>query len=500
MDSIAAIQFAEKAIKINKSEKNTTGYLIAMNQLGRVFHHFRNFNKAKNVYLEALEFYDTQTTKPTYSIIGTIYSNLSNTYGQLGEKEKSIEMVLKGLDIAKLKQNETQISYSLYLLGYKYMDLENYKKAEEYFLKSLSYSDSISLETYINANHQGLGINYSRWGKYDKALFHNKIALNNFIKRGDKLYTFDALNNTAVVYERLKKPDSVIYFANKALDIALDLNQKFAINGAKTTLSNGYLDKGAFLKAERLLLDIAKDTIDTKIINANDRGRIFENLSKAYEGQKKYKKSLFYHKKYKTLSDSILSEQKDERFAEIETKYQTQVKEKENLELRTETAEKEVVISQKSTRIWQLIAVLLFLAAVITYFIYKYIAEKKRLIIENQKYQREVKKVKNLQELLNSESLKDEENTKIKTANFHDYLINKYKLTNKTLAYWIEQSKGIPEKEMAAQEHVSTTAIESRRKRLYEKIKAVENIDYATWLTKDESVRIYRKNWQNFEQ
>lgn len=355
MDSTSAFKYARKALEINTNKNNLKGFLLDLNQLGRIYYHFQYYNEALKTYNKGITKYSENLDKDILLLISRLYKNSSITCNKLGLSEKSIEYLLKGIKISEKTGDVDEKSYSLYSLGYMYMDLNNYNKAEEYFLKSLKFSDSVSLQTFTNMNHHGLGINYSRWGKYDDALKHNKIALDFFRKQNDKLYEFDVLNNTAVVYQRMNISDSIIKYGNLALKVAKEINNKMAIKAANITLSDGYLKKNNYRKAEKILLEVAKDTIDKKIISANSKSSIYFKLSEVYEGNKKYKKSLDYYKKFKELNDSINKEILDSKFSDIETKYQTEKKEKELVAQKNATQEQELLTQKANTRNWLLL-------------------------------------------------------------------------------------------------------------------------------------------------
>jgi len=490
INSDKALTFAKKALIISDTNKDLNNYLLNLNQLGRIYYHFQYYKKAIETYNKGIDKYDENWDNELTSKLSNLYSNSSAAYEKLGLTEKSIQVILKGIDIAEKTNNLNQKAYGLYALGYKYMDLKNYSKAEKFFLNSLSYSDSVSLQSYIYMNHHGLGINYSRWGKYDKALYHNKMALNFFRKQGDKLYEFDVLNNTAVVYERINKPDSILKYANLALDIAKDLNHKLAINGAKITLSNAYLKLKKYDEAKKVLLEVAKDTIDSKIIDKNSKASIYSNLSEIYEGQQNFKKSLEYHKKFKSLNDSIEKEIHDSKLLDTESKYQLEQKNNTILSQKLKISKRE----KEKTRL--IFALILFALALLTlsYFLYLRI---KQIKIEQNKYSKEVIKVKKLENSLQEKVKIDKVNYKEQQKNFQIKLKEKYTLTDAIIEYWMLQVHGVSEKEMQKQLNLSESAIKSRRKRLYEKLKELEGIDQDMRFSKSESTKIYRKNQQD---
>lgn len=385
MDSIKSISFAKKAIETDNSLK---GFLLGVNQLGRVYHQFQLYNLAIRTYQRGLNKHTDNLKNNLLVLISKIYKNQSIAYDKIGDKNKSVDLVLKSIKISEKLGDFNEMSYDLYLLGYTYMELGNLEKAEEYFLKSLSYSKKVTSDVYIYFNHHSLGINYSRWGKYKKALHHNKIALDYFRKKGDKLYEFDVLNNTAVVYKRLKKYKETLNYAQKALFVAEKINHKLAINGAKMTLLNAFINLSNYDKAEKILLDLAKDTINVKYISRDSRATIYSYFAELYEGKKNFKKSIKYLKKFNTLNDSIQKENLESKFSDLEVKYQTEQKEKENLQLKADNAEQELLTQKANTRNW-LLAIGLLAISISAFFIWKrYKSEEKaKQLIGQQKTQ-----------------------------------------------------------------------------------------------------------------
>ncbi|WP_457618217.1 tetratricopeptide repeat-containing sensor histidine kinase [Lutibacter sp.] len=346
-----AEKYALEAIHISINSNDTNFYLIDINQLGRVYHHFQKYKKAVETYNKGISRYKIH---PQGNAICTIYSNLGISYGQQGKIEKEINSYLKSSKYADKLESYTAKSFALYNIAYLYMDLNQYEKSEKYYLLALKDSTKIELKAYVYMNHHGLGNNYSRWGKYQKALKHNKIAYNYYKSTGNKLYQFDLLNNTAIVYGRMNNPSKSIKYANLALKLAVELNHKLAIAGAKQTLANGLINLKKYNEAKGILLEIARDTTDVKIISLETKSAIYQNLSSVYEGEKNYTKSLEYFKKFKNANDSILINQRDSNISDIETKYQTEKKEKENLQLKTEKVEQALLLEKETKQKWLL--------------------------------------------------------------------------------------------------------------------------------------------------
>ncbi len=391
-DETLAEKYGLEAFYLNKPKNNLEGYLRGCNDLGRVYDHFKKYELAIKIYNDGIDAY---SEKPGSAVIITIYNNLGQAYGRLGKPNAETEAHIKAAEYADMFHDYDKKSFTLYNLGWNYMSLGQYEKAEKYYLRGLKDSSKIKLLEYKYTIHHALGINYSRWGKYRKALIHNELALNYFKNIGYRLYEFDILNNIAAVYSRMKDYTQTIEFGKKALKVAKELNHPLAISGAKQTLATAYLNIAQFSQAEKLLLEIAKDTTNSNIIGIDSKMALYANLSDLYKNKRDYKKAYLYHKQFKKLSDSTLMASRDSKFAEIETKYETEKKEKENLALKQQNAQQALLTEKEKTQKWAIGGGLAVSLAGLGFFFVAY--------NKNQKQKKEIEKQKNLVEGLQRE-------------------------------------------------------------------------------------------------
>jgi tetratricopeptide (TPR) repeat protein len=377
-----AKKYAIEGLKAIDSIKNKKIYFRSIIQLGRVHDFFQEYKNAIKTYKRALPLYlneeilDEEITK--------IYLNLGTAYLKLRKETEAVDYFLKGGEIAKNNNNYDDISYTMYTLGYLYMGLEQYMDAEKYFLKGLKDSTLIKNKGSLYMNHRALGLNYSRWGKFEKALSHNKIALGHYRRIGNKLYEYDILNNTSALYNKIQEFEKAIIYGNMALNIGKEIEHKQAINGAKINLASAFIGVNNYNDAEVLIRDIAQDTSDIKLISRPFKAVIYQKLSVVYENKNDFKKSLKYYIRYSILNDSILKEQRDSNIAEIQTKYETEQKEKENLQLRAENAEQELITAKANRE--KTIYAFGFLGALIVLSVFFYFyrkTKKQKEVIES---------------------------------------------------------------------------------------------------------------------
>lgn len=491
MDSIKSFEFAKKAVTIDDKADNTNRYIIDINQLGRAYHHFQYYQKAIDTYNKGIERYDEQSDPKSLKTVAQLYSNSAASYDKLGKKEEGIRAVLKGVAIAEEINEPTQIAYGLYALGYRYMDLENYFKAEKYFLKSLTYADSVALPIYVNMNHHGLGINYSRMKKYNKALYHNHKALSFFRMKGDKLYEFDVLNNTAGVYQRMNVPDSVIKYGNLALTIGKEINNQLAISGARLTLSSAYIKKREYDRALGLLSIAAKDTTDFKVIDDNSRSGIYANFSEIFEGKGEYKKSLKYHKQYKTINDSLSKERYDSKLLDTENQYKSEKKDNKILQQSLE-------IEESRSRQYLLFGLsgILILALGFTFYLFR-----RKMNAHNQNKNRlrsEVLRVKQLEATLNILNNRNDDDVRLNNNAFHSFITNTIGIEKDLLKTYLYVVDGKTNREISERMHTSRDNVKKRLGKVYEALKLYDNSDLKKVMSREQSIIIFQRLYLDF--
>lgn len=344
-----AKKIAEKSLEINKNLNQVEQKILDLNLLARVYHHFQKYAEAIKIYNEGITLYKKN---PKGNVICNLYSNVGIAYGLINQNENSINAYIKGLDYAeKLNDNQSKFMF-LNNLGWTYIALEQYEKAERYLMSGLKDSIKIKDEFEKMNLHRTIGLNYSRWGKYNKALKHNKIVLKYLHDTGNKLFEFDLLNSIGVIYLKMNQlPISQNYF-EKAYQLALEINNKTAIQMSNTNLGILFLNLKDYEKAEKVFLEMAKDTLNEELFKQNEFRDLYDNLSAVYEGKKNYKLAYKYHKQFKLISDSIMTEARDSKVNEIATKYQTEKKETENLQLKTEKAEQQVILEKERNQKW----------------------------------------------------------------------------------------------------------------------------------------------------
>jgi two-component system, sensor histidine kinase PdtaS len=378
--------YSMEALKISNKMGNLNLQLLDYNQLGRVHISFDHYNEAIKVMKEAIMKYDGSKN----NTIGTIYSNISVAYAKLSDHVNEIEYLKKGLYYSEKYGDIQQKSFSNYSLAYSLMENGQYKEAEKHFLEAIKDSLKFENSAYKYMNHHGLGINYSRWGKFDLALNHNIIALNHYHRNADLLYECDVLNNITSMYYNWGKKEESLLFGERAFQLAKKMNHKRLIAGTLLNLLRGSLlhpinnnDVTKYLRNFELYRKYL-DSRDKDVLSAYWKAK-----SSIYENDGDFQKKLQALEQHYLLEDSITYLKLENKIEEISIKYKTQKKENEILKLNKERIEKDNQLEQQKRNLLLsfLGLALLLLSLSGMYLLYRRTTKQRDLIFELQKEQ-----------------------------------------------------------------------------------------------------------------
>ena len=150
------------------------------------------------------------------------------------------------------------------------------------------------------------------------------------------------------------------------------LLDKYSYGAGETFNYNFILAKTyIYLKEENLALELLNSLLEkSKDLDLiGEEAYISKSLAEIYANKGRYKLAYSYQEKYQVLSEKILGLDTQEKFKEIETKYQTEKKEAELATTRANLAEKELDLERKNTFIYGSIA-LAFIIGLLGYLLY----------------------------------------------------------------------------------------------------------------------------------
>ncbi|MGQ1909783.1 tetratricopeptide repeat-containing sensor histidine kinase [Marinifilum sp. RC60d5] len=345
------------------------------------------FNKALPMYVELKDF---RGKASVLSCFGVVYKNLSDF-------DNSLEYYFKSLEICEQRNYTDMSRKTLGNISLVYLGLNNYDKALAYIQEAISLRDSLGGNKILPAHLNTMGQIYEAKKDYDNAqLYYNKSLKEN-IKNNDQYGVTICLYNIGNAKFYLKNYEEAKMYFQKSLAVSSKISDQIGILYAnksiglvcaiqgKNNLALSYYDKAK---------DLAK-TLKAK----EQQFELYRNYSDIYKSQGNYKKALEYFELSSSLNDSIYNEKSSRQIAEMETKYASHKKEKENELLRKNSKIQNLEIT-KQTQFRNAIIVLLVLVILLVFILLNQfkikkdanaILSEKNMLVEKHKLELEQK-------------------------------------------------------------------------------------------------------------
>lgn len=357
------------------------------------------------------------------------YINLGNIYNQKAEFKKAIESFQKAEQYSNISKDTLGRISTTLNIGSIYFYINDYKQAKANFYKVIKICEpdgryKSELASAYN-NYATIYLNETP-KKLDSALFY----YNKFLKLSEELEHVGniALSNFNIA--EVYKESNDFEKARKHYTVANKIyrDEEDTLGTMKICLSLGEICTSENKNSEAInyLKEGLKYSIDFEIKDIT--AQFYKTLSAAYYNLGKYKESIDYYKKGALLSDSLYNAENSKILYDMQTKYETTEKEKQNKLLEAEN-----IISTKTIKQQQLITYFiiggLLLTLLLAFFIFRglKIQRKANAIISKQKEEVTQQKIiveEHQKEILDSiHYAKRIQNTLLAHKEFVDYYI-----------------------------------------------------------------------------
>nr|NQU90798.1 tetratricopeptide repeat protein [Bacteroidota bacterium] len=323
-----AIRYFERLVLIYKdlyqqSSNDTEIGLLLANTLSNVGICYKNTganNEALECYIKALEIIDDFLPQSGDNPkIPDIYIHILNNIGILQMNLSEYEKALTSISTALTESRENNFTYltalSLNNLGLVNIEKQQYKEAEKNYLEAVRINSDLGDSITLGGNYNNLGLIFEEQEKWDIALNYYKQSLAISKRLGYNWGTANTLANIGKIYSRVNQFSDATKHLKEALSMAMKTDDK----------------------------------------NLNQKMYLY--LYELYNRKNDKSMALSYYLQYTQLKDSIFTEEKAGQIVELEIKYETEKKEKENLALHMDNEIKQLKIERKTRQVvWLIVA------------------------------------------------------------------------------------------------------------------------------------------------
>jgi len=357
-----AFEYYNKSLEINKKLKNKLGIAASLNNIALILKNWGQYDKSLEYFQKALKTNEEINDKIG---IARCLSNMASVYIDLGQEEKALELNLQSLEIKMELEDNQGVLFSYSNIGDIYFKSGEFDKALEFYAKSLNTATESNRKEYIIISNTDIGDTYLKLKNYLKAL--------------------DNYGNALDIAEQIKSKQNICLLRSKIAFCQFSINQ---INSAE----QNYLYS----------LSLAKELNFVNLIEQN-----YKELSELYAQTKNYEKAYQFQSEYLKIHSSIFNETTQSKISELQTKYETEKKEKEIIELKSNQ-----VKTKQQNQYYYTGSLLIIFIIVIVFLQNRNVIKKKSLSLLEQK---NILLEKANQDLIISKE-KAEESDRLKTA------------------------------------------------------------------------------------
>ncbi|MEC8831978.1 MAG: sensor histidine kinase [Bacteroidota bacterium] len=301
-----------------------------------------------------------------YFVLGSLYTNLANTYEALSEFDKAVDFQFKALESFTEGKDSLWIAGSYLNLGNRYKLIQEPGLSMEYYLKALDLYERIGNNYFMAMCYNSLAVAYLENKQYNKAIEYAKKSYDTNKDVGAVLELAYPLTNLALASWALGKYDEAELYYNEAIALQEKKGERLALISLKNDLANIYLNQGKTNRAEKLALTTYQEADSIDYLPGIDA--LSKTLSLIYEEKPDFKKAYVYHQKHKAARDSLYFTEKAKEMFNLKEKYESEQKENEILRQKNELVEGELALKNRNSMLMgsgALLAILLIVGFVI---------------------------------------------------------------------------------------------------------------------------------------
>lgn len=286
-----ALAYLNEALPIFKVKNEVLGMAKTYFCLGQVYREQGKNKIGLEFYQQALQHYETLQDDNGILLClvgqGVLYKNRS-------DYSKAIQLLLRGVKIARKGNNIARLAQVYRNLGTVYRYQGYHKQELKYHLKALEMNQKLGKAVPIAYSYGGVGNAYSSQGNYPAAIASHLEALTIFEKLNRQpniAYTYKSIAN---IYTEQKKYVQALSYYTKALKIRKQSKDKPGIAYALEKMGHVYGLQGKIEKARNHLLMAL--SIDKEINQTSWMAHCYEKLGKIEISIQQYNQALTYFK------------------------------------------------------------------------------------------------------------------------------------------------------------------------------------------------------------
>ncbi len=339
--------------------KDLNGTAMVLSNIGNIYTDNGNFDTALLYQLQSLKI-EQKLGKKTR--LGATYNNLGLIYEGMAKFDTALQYYIKDLQIEEELGLKSEMSNSYNNVGNIHMALGAYDKALEYYQKAKLIRDSLGNKGDLGYTLNNMGNAYARKEDYKTALKYYIEALSKLEEIDNKKGIISCVDNIGTIYYYLKNYSEALRYLFKSKNLAEQVGNKVDIASSLINIAQVYADTKQYSAATKCY----KEAINISMqVGSRDRLRDgYRGLSYNYVAMGDFRNGYEMFVRYTEVKDSILNNENNKNINDLQIKYDTEKKNRENAVLkRNEVINEARIVRHKNQKLILSISSLLIISA-----------------------------------------------------------------------------------------------------------------------------------------
>jgi len=292
-------------------------------------------------------------------------------YRRLNDYAKALDFILKAGEIFEQLNDAINRSMVLNNVGLIYLNMDDADTALKYFIRSRDIDAAQNNLQGLSIVEGNIAEIYQQQGKYEEALHLLQKSLAYSLQTGQNKRVGNTLISIGLHYKLRKNYKTAARYFKQAQKIKIEINEYFGIADATFQLGAVYREMG--------LLDHARTQLEQALKTARRiKAPQFElaahkELAALLELKGEFQNALAHYKLFNQLDDSMFNQQNSNRMAQLQTRLDMELKEKEISLLKKDGQIRTLQLKRsRSLKNWLfLVSILVAVIAFVTYTRYQ---------------------------------------------------------------------------------------------------------------------------------
>ncbi|HMG66933.1 MAG TPA: tetratricopeptide repeat protein [Chitinophagaceae bacterium] len=320
-----AMGYTSKALSIHQEINDQKGIAVSLTAIGNIYLDQGNYDSALSYQFRSLEIYKRLGF---VGGMGVNYNDIGLIYLQKADYKTALDYTMKHLKIEEETGDKAGIANAYNSFGNIYFAQGAYDKAIEYQQKAKVIDEELG-----DKQEEGYALNnianaYVQKGSFSEALKYYYSSLEILEKLGNKKGVHANLDNIGAVYYFQKKYPEAIQFFTKSKQLSEECGDKLSVASSSINIGEVNLERKQYADAIKYYnegINVARQ------IGAKDRMRDgYKGLSDAYTAKGDFKNGYNSYKLFSEIKDSISTEASTKNMNDLQIRYETEKKDKEN--------------------------------------------------------------------------------------------------------------------------------------------------------------------------